>query len=163
MIERRFADRTGKGLFCIKRSKILMSLLSLAAAALIWILVAAMGQSAPAEISIQEGTVSGIGLSFTLENVSDYASLKFGHGYVIEQWSVFGWSEFRGPTSQTTTSELLVLNPGEHREYTVDWSMRYGELPLGWYRIGKEIEAEACDGGNVPVEKMVYAEFFIWP
>ena len=113
-------------------------------------------------ISVKEGTLSKTNLTYVITNTSEDKLYQYGHGYVIEQWSFFGWTEYHGPQRQTTTAELMVIQPGEVREYTIDWSVRYGELPLGWYRIGKAIEAEVCDGGNVPVGQMVYAEFFIW-
>ena len=107
-------------------------------------LIVQLKQDTWMSISVKEGTLSKTNLTYVITNTSEDKLYQYGHGYVIEQWSFFGWTEYHGPQRQTTTAELMVIQPGEVREYTVDWSHRYGELPPGLYRLHKVIIIDIC-------------------
>ena len=116
--------------------KFLPALLLLFGAAL----SAACGQkedaAADAAVTLQiaEDSLTKTGARITLYNGSD-SEIQFGCSYFLQTLQGEAWSDIDG--EQDWTLELIVLEPGQSYEETLDWSSYYGELPAGTYRIVK--------------------------
>lgn len=104
----------------------------------------------------------GAKLIFTRSDVAPQLALQTGSYYVIEtladgQWAAVTYREDFGE-DLAWTMEAYLLPVGE-TVFEVDWSFLYGELPVGMYRIGKEVMNFHAPGDFD--EKMYYAEFAV--
>ena len=85
-------------------------------------------------LQIAEDSLTKTGARITLYNGSD-SEIQFGRSYFLQTLQEEAWSDIDG--EQDWTLELIVLEPGQSYEETLDWSSYYGELPAGAYRIVK--------------------------
>ena len=86
--------------------------------------------------------------------------LQTGSWYIIEKWSEEnGWEESAYVIDGEIgwTSEPWLIMKDEVVEWEVNWEWLYGELPVGKYRIGKQIMDWRAPGDYDTV--LYYAEF----
>ena len=86
--------------------------------------------------------------------------LQTGSWYIIEKWSEEnGWEESAYVIDGEIgwTSEAWLIMKDEVVEWEVNWEWLYGELPVGKYRIGKQIMDWRAPGDYDTV--LYYAEF----
>ncbi len=109
-----------------------------------------------------EFTDMGKKLVFTRSDAVD-GELDTGSYYVIERLEGDVWEEvpFRAELDGENiawTAEAWLIPMGES-EFDLDWSFLYGELPVGEYRIGKEVMYRRAPGDFD--KKMYYALFAV--
>ena len=86
--------------------------------------------------------------------------LQTGRYYVIEEFAEKdGWQEVPYYAEVAWTMEAYLIPMNDVTEWEVEWGWLYGELPVGKYRIGKEI-MDYRDTGDYDTE-VIYAEFEI--
>jgi len=78
----------------------------------------------------------------TQEGGAPTGELQTGSWYIIEIWTKEkGWKEadrvFQGDLAWTM--EAWAIPQNKKSEWSVNWEFLYGELPLGKYRLGKEV------------------------
>lgn len=91
-------------------------------------------------MTVKEGTVSSTGLSLIFENNSESRCI-YGEAFVLEKKLDDKWYEVPVVLEGDYGFEDIgyELNPGDQREWTVDWEWLYGSLDAGEYRIVKDI------------------------
>lgn len=93
------------------------------------------------------------------ENIEE---LKTGSFYVIQKYEETNWIDVPYLPQEydiAWTSEAWIINKENTTEWDVNWKWLYGELPVGEYRIGKEI-MNFRSTGNYDKE-MIYTNFTI--
>jgi len=91
-------------------------------------------------MTVKEGTVSSTGLTLTLENNSEKQCI-YGEYFVLEKKLDGKWYEVPVAIEGNYGFDAIgyELNPGDRREWTVNWEWLYGSLEAGEYRIVKDI------------------------
>ena len=111
-------------------------------------------------LNIKRNTLTNKGATFIIKNTSgeEYA---YGPAYTIEKFENQGWKELSTLTGDPLTWNSIVysLKAHEEKELIIDWSLGYGELTSGRYRIVKNSFRKK----NSPESRSysVYAEFEI--
>lgn len=111
-------------------------------------------------LEVKEDTRTSKGATFIIKNttVEEYA---YGPTYTIEKFENQAWKEIDTLTGDPLTWNSIVysLKPHEEKEFIIDWSLGYGELKNGTYRLVKSDLRKA----NSPESRSysVYAEFDI--
>ena len=112
-------------------------------------------------LEISQGTITTKGATFIIKNITD-EEFAYGPTYIIEKFDNQTWKEIDTLTGDPLTWNSIAAYPlkaHEEKEFVVDWSIGYGELQSGTYRLVKSDLRKA----NSPVSKSytVYAEFEI--
>ncbi|MFY9176075.1 MAG: immunoglobulin-like domain-containing protein [Caldicoprobacterales bacterium] len=91
-------------------------------------------------IKIKDGTVSSTGLTLVLENNSEKECI-YSESYVLEEKINDQWYQVPVVIEGDYGFEDIgyELNPGDKREWEVNWEWLYGSLDKGEYRIIKDI------------------------
>ena len=89
-------------------------------------------------IEIKEDTRTTKGASFIIKNTTD-EEYAYGPTYTIEKFENQAWEEIDTLTGEPLTWNSIVysLKAHEEKEFIVDWSLGYGELKSGTYRLVK--------------------------
>ena len=115
-------------------------------------------------VSLKTKNVTSKGLTIVCrqsggENV---AELTTGMDYIVQEKLDSTWKEvdyvIEGPGPDWPLTGLII-SKNDTTTWEIDWETIYGELPVGEYRIGKEI-MNFRGAGDYDLE-MVYAEFII--
>ena len=91
-------------------------------------------------IEIDPDSVTPTGLTLTVRRTAILGEWIYGSDYTVERKADAGWEPvpvLDPHTNNAFTAEGHTLLPGGTEVMTADWSMLYGELPPGQYRIGK--------------------------
>ena len=111
-------------------------------------------------IEVKEDTRTSKGATFIIKNTTD-EEYAYGPVYTIEKFENQAWKEINTLTGDPLTWNSIVysLKAHEEKEFIVDWSLGYGELKSGTYRLVKSDLRKA----NSPESRLysVYAEFDI--
>ncbi len=111
-------------------------------------------------LEVRENARSSNGATFIIKNTTDY-EYAYGPVYTIEKFENHEWKEINTLTGEPLTWNSIVysLKAHEEKEFIVDWSLGYGELKKGTYRLVKSDLRKA----NSPESRSysVYAEFDI--
>lgn len=92
-------------------------------------------------VSIQDGTLSKTGFRYTMQNHTQDYVFTYGNDFAVERWDLLsGWSEYHGPKKKSVFAINHVLEPGNSREYGINWESVYGELESGIYRFVKTVK-----------------------
>ena len=111
-------------------------------------------------LNIKINTLTNKGATFILKNNSD-EEYSYGDPYIIEKFENSNWNEIKTLTGDPLSwnDMLYTLKPNEEKEIKINWSLGYGELSSGKYRLVKNNFRK----NNSPYSKLygVYAEFEI--
>ena len=111
-------------------------------------------------LEVKEDTRTSKGATFIIKNTTD-EEYAYGPTYTIEKFENQAWTEIDTLTGEPLTWNSIVysLNANEEKEFIIDWSLGYGELKSGTYRLVKSDLRKA----NSPESRLysVYAEFDI--
>ena len=111
-------------------------------------------------LEVKEDTRTSKGATFIIKNTTD-EEYAYGPTYTIEKFESQTWKEIDTLTGEPLTWNSIVysLKANEEKEFIIDWSLGYGELKGGTYRLVKSDLRKA----NSPESRTytVYAEFDI--
>ena len=93
------------------------------------------------ELLLKEETLSSKGATFILKNNTDN-EYWYGPEYYIEIKKDEKWTEIDLYSQLAWNSIAYKSNAGEEKEMNIDWSIGYGELSNGKYRLVKKIRKE---------------------
>ena len=121
----------------------------------------ARGDRPPVELTVVPESVTPTGLTYRVRQTAA-TSWEFGYDYTLEKregdgWTAVPYAETAGEYAFNAVG-LLTPENGDAKEFGADWSMLYGELVPGRYRIGKSFDPPHGSG----LERItLYAEFEI--
>ena len=111
-------------------------------------------------LEVKEDTRTSKGATFIIKNTTD-EEYGYGPAYTIEKFENQTWREIDTLTGEPLTWNSIIysLKASEEKELIIDWSLGYGELTSGTYRLVKSDLRKA----NSPESRSytVYAEFDI--
>ncbi len=111
-------------------------------------------------MEVKEETRTSKGATFIIKNNTneDYA---YGEPYTIEKYENKSWQELETLTKAPSSwNEILyILKAGEENELYIDWSLGYGELKSGTYRLIKSDLRKSYSAESRTY--VLYAEFDI--
>ncbi len=89
-------------------------------------------------LEVKEDTRTSKGASFILKNTTD-EEYAYGPSYTIERYTDGNWQELDTLTGDplSWTAIVYTIKANEEKELFIDWSMGYGELNSGTYRLVK--------------------------
>ena len=89
-------------------------------------------------IEVKEETRTSKGATFILKNTTD-EEYVYGPVYIIERFESQTWKEIDTLTGDPLTWNSIIysLKANEEKELNIDWSLSYGELKSGTYRLVK--------------------------
>ncbi len=109
-------------------------------------------------LEVKEDTRTSKGATFIIKNTTDQ-EYCYGQPYIIEKFEDKSWKELDTLTGDPLSwnAVLYTLKAGEEKEINIDWSLGYGELKSGTYRLVKN----SFRKNNSPESRAytVYAEF----
>ncbi len=111
-------------------------------------------------LKVKEDTRTPKGATFIIKNNTDEEYI-YGQPYVIEKFENRSWKELDTLSREPLTWNMIgyPLKANEEKEINIDWSLGYGELKSGTYRLVKSDLRKV----NSPDSRAytVYAEFDI--
>ena len=111
-------------------------------------------------LKVKEDTRTSKGATFIIKNTTD-EEYAYGPTYTIEKFENKTWKEIDTLKGEPLTwnSVIYTIKSGEEKELYIDWSLGYGKLKSGTYRLVKSDLRKA----NSPESRAysVYAEFDI--
>ena len=111
-------------------------------------------------IEIKEDTRTTKGATFIIKNATD-EEYAYGPTYTIEKFENQTWKEIDTLTGDPLTWNSIVysLKAHDEKEFIIDWSLGYGELKSGTYRLVKSDlrKSKSSDSRTYTI----YAEFDI--
>jgi len=89
-------------------------------------------------LEVIEETRTPKGATFTLTNTTDN-DYVYGESYIIEKYDNGIWKEIDTLTNNPISwnAVLFTIKAGEEKEFNIDWSLVYGKLKSGTYRLIK--------------------------
>ena len=111
-------------------------------------------------LEVKENTRTSKGASFVIKNTTD-EEYAYGPTYNIEKLENQTWKEIDTLTGEPLTWNSIVysIKSHEEKEFIIDWSLGYGELKSGTYRLVKSDLRKANSSESRSYS--VYAEFDI--
>ncbi len=111
-------------------------------------------------LEVKEDTRTSKGATFIIKNTTDQ-EYCYGQPYIIEKFEDKSWKELDTLTGDPLSwnAVLYTLKAGEEKEINIDWSLGYGELKSGTYRLVKNDirKSNSSESRTYPA----YAEFDI--
>ena len=111
-------------------------------------------------LKVMEDTRTSKGATFIIKNTTD-EEYGYGEAYSIEKFDNGSWKELDTLTGDPLSwnAVLYTIKAKEEKELNIDWSLGYGELKSGTYRLVKSDIRKS----NSPESRTytVYAEFDI--
>ena len=111
-------------------------------------------------LEVKEDTRTSKGATFIIKNTTN-EEYSYGPPYIIEKFENKSWKELDTLTGEPLTwnSVIYTIKSGEKKELYIDWSLGYGELKSGTYRLVKNNLRKT----NSPESRSysIYAEFDI--
>lgn len=111
-------------------------------------------------MEVKEDTRTSKGATFIIKNTTD-EEYAYGPTYTIEKFENQAWTEIDTLTGDPLSWNAIAytLKANEEKELNIDWSLGYGELKSGTYRLVKSDIRKS----NSPESRTysVYAEFDI--
>lgn len=95
------------------------------------------------KITLKENTLSSVGLTMIVENLSD-RDLQYGNPYSIEKYENSYWKSAPTINDLYFTMPAFSLKKGELKELNINWEYGYGKLK-GKYRIVKDFDYKEND------------------
>ena len=89
-------------------------------------------------MEVKEDTRTSKGATFIIRNTTN-EEYSYGPAYTIEKYENQVWKEIDTLTGDPLTWNSIVysLKSHEEKEFIIDWSLGYGELKSGTYRLVK--------------------------
>lgn len=89
-------------------------------------------------LKVKEETRTVKGATFIIKNTTD-EEYVYGPVYTIERYKNQTWKEIDTLTGDPLTWNSIIypLKANEEKEFIIDWSLGYGELKSGTYRLVK--------------------------
>ena len=93
-------------------------------------------------VSLKVENVTPTGLSYELKREHSVYEADFitGSDYWVQKRSFFHWTYMEKSRYSTLVAYPVTVDTPMKRD--VDWEWRYGKLPMGMYRIGKDVSVE---------------------
>lgn len=113
-------------------------------------------------LEAEDITPGGLTIRCTQSGGNPTGELNTGSWYIVENWTQEnGWKEVDYVIKDNIgwTMEAWLIPENSTSEWEVDWEWLYGKLPVGKYRIGKEI-MDFREPGDYD-KAIYYAEFEI--
>ncbi len=113
----------------------------------------------PIGFEIVPGTVTPTGLTYRITQKNE--GWTFGDEFWLEKQDGEAWSPVPRIESEVEivwNAVAYALDPGQSKDMNGGWSMLYGELEPGHYRIGKRFHRK---GSAATEDITLYAEFDI--
>lgn len=101
------------------------------------------GEEINLKIEIKENTLTSVGLTMIVENLSD-KDLEYGNPYSIEKYENGFWKSAPTINDLYFTMPAFGLKKGETKELSINWEYGYGKLK-GKYRIVKDFSYREND------------------
>ena len=101
------------------------------------------GEEINLKIEIKENTLTSVGLTMIVENLSD-RDLEYGNPYSIEKYENGFWKSAPTIHDLYFTMPAFGLKKGELKELSINWEYGYGKLK-GKYRIVKDFSYKEND------------------
>ena len=117
------------------------------------------GDDSPVGFEIVSGTVTPTGLTYRITQKNE--NWDFGDEFWLEKEDGEVWSSVPRVESDVEivwNAIAYALDPGQSKDMNGGWSMLYGELEPGHYRIGKEFDHRVSAARETIT---LYAEFDI--
>ena len=112
-------------------------------------------------LSLENLTSTGATIKCEQSGGEATGELETGSWYIVERWTQLdGWKEVETVIAKQQvgwTSEAYMILEDSTSEWEVNWEWLYGKLPVGKYRIGKQIMDWRAPGDYDTV--LYYAEF----
>ena len=96
-------------------------------------------------VSAEDATAGSVTFCFTQTGASPEAGYSYDQVYTVELWNGSTWETVEPATPPIFTKELLWLNVNGETNIHIDWTPFYGQLPDGYYRIGKTVTDSVTD------------------
>lgn len=111
-------------------------------------------------LEVKEDTRTSKGAAFIIKNTTN-EEYSYGPTYTIEKLENKSWKELETLTGELLTwnSVIYTIKSGEEKEIYIDWSLGYGELKSGSYRLVKNDLRKSVSPESRTYT--VYAEFDI--
>lgn len=111
-------------------------------------------------LEVKEETRTSKGAIFIIKNTTN-EEYAYGESYTIEKFENKSWKELETLTGQPLTwnSVIYTIKSSEEKELYIDWSLGYGELKSGTYRLVKSDLRKS--NSHESRAYTVYAEFDI--
>lgn len=108
-------------------------------------------------ILLKRNTLSSTGATFIIKNNTD-KDYSYGPEYRIEKEENKEWQELDTLTGNPLTWNTIIssLKGKEEKEIIIDWSLGYGELKKGNYRLVKSIYQDNLKKINVNTEFRIH-------
>lgn len=90
-------------------------------------------------VSAENVTGTSVTFLFTQSGPAGDGGYAYGQAYTLEIWHSSSWEPVQPVKTPMFTKELLWLNLNGETRVHIDWAPFYGQLPTGYYRIGKTI------------------------
>ncbi len=123
------------------------------------LLFSGCGDSAPVGFKVLKDTVTPTGLTYRITRKAE--SWDFGDEFWLEKQGGEAWSPVPRIESEVEivwNAVAYALDPGQSKDMNAGWSMLYGELEPGHYRIGKRFHRKVSAATE---DITLYAEFEI--
>lgn len=111
-------------------------------------------------LEVKEDTRTTTKATFIIKNTTD-EEYSYGPQYIIEKFENGTWKELDTLTGEPLTWNSIIdtIKPREEKELYIDWSLGYGKLKKGTYRLGKHDFRKSVSPESRTYT--VYAEFDI--
>ena len=124
------------------------------------LLLSGCGDSAPVGFKVLKNTVTPTGLTYRITRKAE--SWEFGNAFTVDRQENGEWV----PVPEIESDVEFAFNaigyeltiPGASKDMTAGWSMLYGDLEPGHYRIAKRFHRRVSAATD---EITLYAEFDI--
>lgn len=110
---------------------------------------------------LKKDTLTNKGATFVMKNNSTTETYEYGNPFYLEIKRNNEWVKLETINDLSFTLPAFGLQPGESKEFNINWEYGYGELKSGTYRLVKDV----FRSGDEPIDESkkiyLYAEFTI--
>lgn len=110
----------------------------------------------PIELKVDENSITSKGAKFIITNTFD-EEYHYGANYRIDKKINNEWKEVETKYPLAWNEIAYILRANSSNEINIDWSIGYGELETGEYRVAKKVFKTTDAKDN----REIYAEFEI--
>lgn len=107
----------------------------------------------------EDVSASGLKLYCDPQDWNGEGALTVGAEYWLEEWDGSSYVPMEPEMKPAWEKEDTAILPGEIASWDIGWGDIYGQLPSGYYRIGRTVTL--CSGSDKIQELVCYAKFRI--